>query len=610
MNYTINLNTPYKSISTLTAENLPDFAVIIGRNGAGKTHLLEALDQGAAKIRDVGTSEIRLYNKDSFSPPNSRRVNRNSQRFALDAANAYLSPLEGQPPIETARTIFCELSGNIEHGSGSQARDDYVRGLKRRIQRQSDFTVLGKNTPEATYERTIYEQVLKPFDPEQTNRSRRNSPVRTDSFNDNQAALLSMAMKRSGKLPHDLTRQDIIRAAHTEGDLISNSISEVFTAYKIDQFVWAHTQVETECIGYSELITQYQSAFPPPWETLRKILSEMREAAGDDGLFNFDFSDPDNFRLNTSNYEQFSFAAEMTNRTSNARYNLDSLSSGEKILMTLCLASFNQYLGRPRPKILLLDELDAFLHPSMLTALVKTLKTLFVEQGTTVFMTTHSPMTVAAIDESAIFRVARSGDHINVSRTTKPEAINELSEGIATVDMGLRIAAFDEARVTILTEGNNTKHLKRWASLYFPNDVRVFEEIAENSGKNQLFTYGQLLAKLNTITHFIIVWDCDAKDLATRLHDELPQDSNVTPFAFPRRPDNQIAKKGIENNYDEDILEPYVSIRSDNAGNELGRDFRGDCKTEFANHVLHHGTERYFPNYKDLHAVVSNILEP
>ena len=217
---------------------------------------------------------------------------------------------------------------------------------------------------------------------------------------------------------------------------------------------------------------------------------------------------------------------------------------------------------------------------------------------------------MTAIEDSAIFRVARTGNHIDVSRTTKPEAINELSEGIATVDMGLRIAAFDEAKVTILTEGNNIKHLKRWARLYFPNDVRVFEGIAESSGKNQLLTYGRFLARLKTRTHFIIVWDCDAKDLATKLRDELPQDSNVTPFAFPHRPDNQIAKKGIENNYDEDILEPYVSIRSDNEGNELGRDFRGDCKTEFANHVLRQGTERYFLNYSDLQSAVKGILNP
>ena len=115
------------------------------------------------------------------------------------------------------------------------------------------------------------------------------------------------------------------------------------------------------------------------------------------------------------------------------------------------------------------------LHPSMVAALASTLKTLFVSQGTKVLMTSHSPMTVAALHEADIFRVVRAGGHVEVSRTTKSEAISELSEGLATVDVGLRIAAYDEAKVTILTEGHNAKHLKRWVELHFPKDVHVFE---------------------------------------------------------------------------------------------------------------------------------------
>ena len=133
----------------------------------------------------------------------------------------------------------------------------------------------------------------------------------------------------------------------------------------------------------------------------------MRDAAGDDGLFNFDFSDPDDYELHMGNYERFSFKAQMTNQTTGSRYELDSLSSGERVLMAFCLVSFNRYLGRRPPKLLLLDELDAVLHPSMVAALVAALKTLFVQQGTKVLMTSHSPMTVAALDEADIFRVVR-----------------------------------------------------------------------------------------------------------------------------------------------------------------------------------------------------------
>ena len=477
----IKLKQPYKSIATLSTEELPDFAILIGRNGAGKTQLLDALKEGQAKIPGIGVDEIELYDMASFVPPNTNQANRHANQFAQVTADAYLSPPGDQPPIETAAAIFDQFASDIEYNSGVRARDDFVRDLRDEVRRLPDFTVFAVDDQASPYKKTLYERVLAPLTPDNTERrGRRSSNQPNNSFNGNQAALLSAAMKLTGKLPHELTHDDIMRASHFEGNTISNSISAVSAAYKIDQFIWAHKRIETERVSFAELITEYRTKYPPPWETLREILSAMRDATGDDGLFDFDFSDPNDYELHMGNYERFSFKAEMTNRTTGAQYELNSLSSGEKVLMALCLASFNQYLGRRLPKLILLDELDAVLHPSMVAALVRTLKTLFLPKGTKVLMTSHSPMTVAALDEADIFRVVRTGDRVKVSRTTKSEAINELSEGLATVDVGLRIAAYDEAKVTILTEGNNTKHLKRWVELNFPEDVQIFEELEQH----------------------------------------------------------------------------------------------------------------------------------
>ena len=607
----IVLRQPYKSLSNLTTEDLPDFCIFIGRNGAGKTQLLGALREGLAVIPGIGVNEIESYDMVSFHPPNTSRADRQVSQFAQVTADAYLSPPSGQPPIETAEAIFYQFVSDIERESGAQARDDFERNLRVEIQRLPDFAVFAIDDQESPYKKTLYELVLAPLNRANTVRQRgRSSNQSNNSLNGNQAALLSAAMKLTGKIPHELTRGDIIRASHCEGQTMSNSISEVFAAYKVDQFIWAHKRIEKEHVRFDELMTDYRTKNPPPWETLREILSEMRDAAGDEGLFNFDFSDPDDFDLSVENYERFSFTAEMTNRTTGARYDLDSLSSGEKILMALCLVSFNQYLGRRPPKLLLLDELDAMLHPSMVAALVRTLKSLFVSQGAKVFMTSHSVMTVAALDEDDIYRVVRTGGSLKVSRTTKSEAINELSEGLATVDVGLRIAAYDEAKVTILTEGNNAKHLKRWAQLHFQEDVHVFDGLESYSSDSQLLTYGRLLGKMHTNTHFVIVWDCDAAGRADDLRKELPSATKVTPFAFKRRQENSIASNGIENNYDEKILEAFSITRSrSDDGTLLGREFHKDRKTDFADHVLREGTLQDFTHFQDLHDIVSRILE-
>ena len=607
----INLTRQYKSIATLTSEDLPDLAVLIGRNGAGKSQLLEALGGGQAVIPGIGRGEIELYDMVSFRVPNAGGGGRHSNQFARATAEAYLSPPAGQPPIETAAAIFGQFTSDTERDLGVQARDEFESTLRDEVQRVPDFAVFASSDRDTPYKKALYEQVLAPLVSKNTGRqSGRSSNQPINSFDGNQAALISAAMKLNDKLPHELNHDDIMRASHYEGNLLSNAVSAVFAAYKTDQFFWAHKQVENVHVPFDQLISKYRINYPPPWETLRRILSEMQEAAGDDGLFDFVFSDPEDYKLDMSNYEGFSFKAEMTNQTTGAQCELDSLSSGEKVLMALCLVSFNQYLGQRRPKLLLLDELDAVLHPSMIAALVRTLKALFVPQGTKVLMTSHSPMTVAALDEADIFRVVRSGGHVRISRTTKSEAIDELSEGLASIDVGLKIAAYDEAKVTILTEGHNAKHLRRWVELNFPEDVRVFEELEQHSNDTQLLLYGRLLARVNTDTHFVIVWDCDAAGKAEALRQDLTGDAKMTPYAFPKRCDNSIADKGIENNYDEEILEPYATTTTDSDGTLLSRGFQNSRKTEFANHVLQCGTSQYFTNFQGLHDIVSEILAP
>ena len=59
----LQIQKPHRSISHLPETDLPDFAVITGVNGSGKTHLLEAIEQGAVRIDGIpsGGTRIRRY---------------------------------------------------------------------------------------------------------------------------------------------------------------------------------------------------------------------------------------------------------------------------------------------------------------------------------------------------------------------------------------------------------------------------------------------------------------------------------------------------------------------------------------------------------------------
>ena len=192
--------------------------------------------------------------------------------------------------------------------------------------------------------------------------------------------------------------------------------------------------------------------------------------------------------------------------------------------------------------------------------------------------------------------------------TTKIDAIDELSEGIATVDAGLRIAAYDDAQVTILTEGHNARHLKRWVELNFPKGVHVFDQLTRHTNKSQLLAYGRLLASMDPVSHFVIVWDCDAAHEAQTLRSELRGCAKVTPFALKRRAENRIARRGIENNYDDSVLEPYAITKFDSAGRLLARQFNDSLKAEFADHVRRCGTDDYFIHFEELRAIVDGVL--
>lgn len=106
------------------------------------------------------------------------------------------------------------------------------------------------------------------------------------------------------------------------------------------------------------------------------------------------------------------------------------LSSGEKTLFRIVIALFNWRNNLKLPTILLLDEVDASLHPEMIIRLIKILKNVFVEKfNIKVIITTHSPTTVALSGESNIFTINDGC----VTKCTKDKALSLLLSGVSNI---------------------------------------------------------------------------------------------------------------------------------------------------------------------------------
>ena len=223
-------------------------------------------------------------------------------------------------------------------------------------------------------------------------------------------------------------------------------------------------------------------------------------------------------------------------------------------------------------------------------------------------MATHAITTVALLDEGEIFRVDRNTGQITISPVTQAEAVAELSEGIATVDTGLKIATGGTAPITILTEGHNAIHLKKWASLFFSGQLYIFDALLHRTNNSQLVHYGELLSKMKTNSHILIVWDCDAEKIARKFSAELTSESNVTAFWFWKR-ENRIADEGIENAYEDELLKPFANVTKGPEGDVISYTIGKNKKTAFANHVSSKATKEYFEHFDELRSVVKRILD-
>lgn len=122
------------------------------------------------------------------------------------------------------------------------------------------------------------------------------------------------------------------------------------------------------------------------------------------------------------------------------------LSSGEHALLSLVTVLFNSQSGLGLPEILLLDEPDAFLHPSLAFAFLDAVQKILVEDlGIKVVMTTHSPSTVAMSPKDSIYLLERK---LGYPRAVDRDiAIRSLTSGIATLTVAIedRKQLFTEA---------------------------------------------------------------------------------------------------------------------------------------------------------------------
>lgn len=124
------------------------------------------------------------------------------------------------------------------------------------------------------------------------------------------------------------------------------------------------------------------------------------------------------------------------------------LSSGEKVLFRIiCWLFYYRTRHNLYPKLLLLDEPDAHLTPGMIRRFMTNLReTVHERMGISVVLTSHSPNTVALVEEDSLYELQRlEGGHRQIVKTSRRDALRRLSEGLLFVQEDTRLVFVEGA---------------------------------------------------------------------------------------------------------------------------------------------------------------------
>ncbi|ACY52057.1 ABC-type phosphate transport system, ATPase component [Vibrio antiquarius] len=345
--------------------------VLTGRNGSGKTRFIESVSNGSTQISIDGSlldNASVSYIKQSALNPNLGNVyNHSNSQNRLTAALSFYN------------SVKHDFDLPFDRGK-SQAHD-----------RRNEGSTLN------------YEQLYN---------------------------LCSAISKKMDKPASELSHDDIILNYEEPSNNILGvqNISTIFNQYIQRQHLnkynkWLNT-VENEDVKFFSDVEFIDKFGDKPWIVINKILDETF-----DGKFKFNAPD--------ENSKSYSFQASLINTEDgkDSVLSVQQLSSGEKTLLWLALTLFNtQYYEvefTKAPKVLLIDEPDAFLHPKMVVKMYQALESFSKSFGSTVIISTHSPTTVALSPKDSVFLVENN----NIKLIEKDEGIAELLDGVTQISI-------------------------------------------------------------------------------------------------------------------------------------------------------------------------------
>lgn len=344
MGISLKFNQIYKSIKNLNEIELPDLTIITGKNGCGKSQLLEAIAKGDVTVVGYEAEEVENYDFNQFDIKGRNSLSDTRRKDII----LEIAKLKEEADFEQIKKLFDKPKSNIFR--------HYFK----------DTTILGK----------------------------------TDFFN-------FFIDKYNERNIFDLNINDILSEYIEQDNLENNDLKNLFITFVKEE---VKKILPEDCGGEGCSYENFDQKYceEAPWVKLNTYLKDL----GVKHIFKAPSKNPDE----NLNYQVKLFLGEESMFYSD-------LSSGEKILCQLALFKYKKKIKNK--KIILMDEMDASLHPSIIKKMLDIINEEFIKNGTKVILVTHSPTTVALADEESLFSL----ENCELKKISKENAINILSEG-------------------------------------------------------------------------------------------------------------------------------------------------------------------------------------
>lgn len=401
----IKINKSFKSLIPGKEVELPDFCILTGKNGSGKSHFLEALTQNVAA---------------SIYDENGKPYNVSDVKYI---------PFNGLNPQIDVSCNFENLNQFVAECS---------RVLKQIIRKFVDVSVVTNKNE------WFLDQLNSSFHHGFSNIPQTQTALKT---------ILEKSGKEFDQLTEDDIRQYIQYLDFEDNTIFNGHFALIFKAYhvKYDDNEYKKYQNATNHTSYNVLSKEQfvELNGPEPWDFVDGILKDAK--------IPYSVSNP----KGTDRDSIFSF--KLIDNQKGIEIQPSALSTGEKVLMSLALAIYDSSNNNIKNKILLIDEPDAALHPEFSRFLLSTLKNHIVKKaGIKVVITTHSPTTVAMADEECLFEMDKN-EKIP-QKVSKEKALSILTAEIPSLRVSI-----DKRRIVFVESDLDAEFYERVFELLNPS---------------------------------------------------------------------------------------------------------------------------------------------